>query len=649
MTRCMGINKPVQSFASLLSIVLTVSAYQAGWCHTQTIDSLKRLIANETNAETQLRLALEAAETAIYSNPQEAIVFADKALELASTDPDSTRHFTALKHRGFAYRKLGNYVNGIQDLKPAHRFFSRQNDTLQRASIANQLGSMHVFMGYNEEAQVYLNEVYELYYGLGDTRQIAGAINGLAIFYSNINQIEKAEARYREALDLYQQLDDTLGRANVHANLGLLLIDTDRLEEAEYHIMMQGKLDSLLHTQWGLGFFFDFLGHLKIKQGKLQEAYAHHLTALAIREQLESHYNVSESRTNLTRILYQLGKYEDSIEQAELIIADNASHNSLSHLQTAYKTLSDAHEALGNHSTALAHFKSYKAISDSIFNNDILETIAEKDARFELAQQRSTIELLDAENTVAMAQIERNNATLLYGSLALTITVLLSSILGVLLNRYYRQKKHLSMALNDKDILLREIHHRVKNNLQVVSSLLSLQGRSIDNEFALKAINEGKRRVRSMALIHQNLYQNDNLTGVKVSDYLSNLCEELFDAYQVSNDRVELKLEIQDLYIDVDTLVPLGLILNELISNSLKYAFPESHHGILSVSLREQNQTLYLEVADNGIGFDPAKTNTNTFGHKLITSLSKQLKAEITTDTSAGCTTRVLIHKYALT
>ena len=129
-------------------------------------------------------------------------------------------------------------------------------------------------------------------------------------------------------------------------------------------------------------------------------------------------------------------------------------------------------------------------------------------------------------------------------------------------------------ALKEKDFLLREIHHRVKNNLQVISSLLSLQARQIGDKNIQKAINEGRSRVRSMALIHQNLYQNENLTGVSVERYLSNLLSELFDTYKVDSDKITLHFNIQDIDLDVDTMVPFGLILNELISNCLKHAFP---------------------------------------------------------------------------
>ena len=138
------------------------------------------------------------------------------------------------------------------------------------------------------------------------------------------------------------------------------------------------------------------------------------------------------------------------------------------------------------------------------------------------------------------------------------------------------QKQLVEKSLADKELLLREIHHRVKNNMQVISSLLSIQSRDIKDEVALKAVNDSRNRVRAMALIHQGLYIENDLRGIRTSDYITKLCNSLFSSYRIDADRINLQLYVEDLLIDVDSIVPIGLILNELITNALKYAFPES-------------------------------------------------------------------------
>jgi two-component sensor histidine kinase len=610
-------------------------------------DSLHRTIQNSKNTDARFDRALQAAEIAYEIDKEYVAEFTTIAKEAALQLNDSTRWAEAMKLEAAADRWMGNYVKSIASFKVCHDYFTRHNDTTKRIFAADHLGSMHMFMGYNTDAQRYLTEVYELEKHRNQPSGMADALNGLAIFYNNLNQNDKAEERYKEALTLYEQTDDTLGRANVHANLGLLYVDLKRLDEAEYHLKQQGHLDSLLDSKWGLGFHFDFMGHLERERGNLEKAYKYHLTALNLRETLESHYNISESRTNLTSVLYELGNYQESIEQASLILENRERHQSLNHQLTAFDYLARSHEQLGNFKDALGYYRNYMAINDSISNKDIMEIIAEKDAKFEVAEERNRNALLNAENEASTAIIGQKSRTIFYGSLGLCIALVLSSILTVLVFKYNKRKKELGVALGDKEILLREIHHRVKNNLQIVSSLLSLQGRSIENTEIQQAINDGQSRVRSMALIHQNLYQRDNLTGVSMSDYLSNLCEELFTTYTIDKDRIQLQLNIQPIELDVDTLVPLGLIINELISNTLKHAFPNEQKGIVSIAFSEEQDQYNLTVRDNGVGFIADNVRQNAFGNKLIQSLSRQLHAKMEQDSNPkdGTTTRLHVPK----
>lgn len=609
-----------------------------GFSQGGLVDSLDLRIAESRSEEERIERLWEAA-TSSYATDKEATVrYTQQLLEESVIQSDSARYMEVLCKQAAANRWLGNYVLSIEEFKTCYDYYKGQRDTSNWTFSANYLGSMHVFMGYNEAAQTYLNEVYRLEKERGNPLDMARATNGLAIFYSNINQNDKAKERYEEALHIFESVDDTLGRANVHANLGLLLIDMGDYEQAEYHLRQQGHLDTLLNTQWGLGFHFDFMGYLRRKQGRMEEALENHLTALGIREQLESHYNISESRSHLCTILIEMERYREALEQANLILANADLHNSLSHQQTAYLTRSQAWEGLGNFEEGLHNHKMYKALSDSILNQDILEKVAEKDAKFDLANQRHQVELLDAQNEASKAIIHQKNRTIWLSGGAALLLALLSLALYSLARTYLRQRKDLASALSDKELLLKEIHHRVKNNLQIVSSLLSLQSRSVHDADVLQAINEGKSRVRSMALIHQNLYQGSDLTGVDVKPYLEKLCQELFHTYKVDSDEVELVLDIDPIHLDVDTLVPLGLIMNELITNSLKHAFKKSEDSeaevatqqVLELSLKRVPGALLLTVRDTGEGFTPGiRENAKGFGQTLLRSLSGQLGGEL--------------------
>ncbi|MEO8097446.1 MAG: histidine kinase dimerization/phosphoacceptor domain -containing protein [Acidobacteriota bacterium] len=191
--------------------------------------------------------------------------------------------------------------------------------------------------------------------------------------------------------------------------------------------------------------------------------------------------------------------------------------------------------------------------------------------------------------------------------------------------------KRLKASLLEKEVLLEEVHHRVKNNLQVVSSLLGLQARSIADLQTRKKLQESQHRVQSMALLHECLYQSEDLARIDFADYLEKLTAQLFQSYGASG-RVHLKMNLAKLHLDMDAAVPCGLIVNELLSNTLKYGFPAGRRGEVLVELSQPApETAQLTVTDNGVGL-PADfdwTTSRTLGLRLVRTLAQQLGAEV--------------------
>jgi two-component sensor histidine kinase len=188
----------------------------------------------------------------------------------------------------------------------------------------------------------------------------------------------------------------------------------------------------------------------------------------------------------------------------------------------------------------------------------------------------------------------------------------------------------LSDSLDEKVVLLREVHHRVKNNLQIIASLLSLQSNRIDDAETLALFTNSETRVRAMAAIHERLYLSEDLAKVDFVGYIETLIESLFDSYSVDADNVRLVTEIDDVTLDLDQAIPCGLMVNELVSNSLKYAFPAGT-GELRVRMASEHGFYVLEVSDNGVGFpeEVDYLNTDSLGLQLITSLTRQLQGRV--------------------
>jgi PAS domain S-box-containing protein len=187
-------------------------------------------------------------------------------------------------------------------------------------------------------------------------------------------------------------------------------------------------------------------------------------------------------------------------------------------------------------------------------------------------------------------------------------------------------------SLEEKDVLLKEIHHRVKNNMQVISSLLNLQSRHLHDPKVAEAFRDSQRRIRSMALIHERLYQSSDLSRIEFSQYLRNLATHLFHSYQVDANRIRLRIDAEPIYLNINTAIPCGLIVNELVSNSLKHGFPGDRGGEVAVELRRVPEDGYLlRVKDDGIGFPEGLDihRTETLGMQVVTTLASQIDAAI--------------------
>ena len=206
-------------------------------------------------------------------------------------------------------------------------------------------------------------------------------------------------------------------------------------------------------------------------------------------------------------------------------------------------------------------------------------------------------------------------------------------------------EEKLEKTLEEKNTLMKEIYHRVKNNLMVISSLLSLQSSYITDKDAQEIFKESQYRIKSMSLVHEKLYSSADLKNINFTEYLENLSKDLYHAYTHDKNLVKLILDVEEVTLDVETSISLGLILNELLSNSLKHAFPNGKSGEILVELhKKEDGRLKLSVSDNGIGFPENLNykNTDTLGMGIVNTLTDQIEGEINLECRNG--TKFIIH-----
>ena len=201
-------------------------------------------------------------------------------------------------------------------------------------------------------------------------------------------------------------------------------------------------------------------------------------------------------------------------------------------------------------------------------------------------------------------------------------------------------EEKLRVSLREKEVLMREIHHRVKNNLQVIASLCRLQSRYVGKKSPEEIFSESQNRILSMALVHEKLYQSHDLANIECKPYIDGLVSHLLQSFGVGQSRVTMEKTVDRVLLPLDLAIPCGLIVNEILSNCLKHAFPDGCKGLVRLSLAQVGEAIELVIADNGVGLpeNVAFRGTQTLGLRLIDTLVKQLQGFVTVQRSRGTT-----------
>jgi two-component system, sensor histidine kinase PdtaS len=377
--------------------------------------------------------------------------------------------------------------------------------------------------------------------------------------------------------------------------------------------------------------------------GKVIEEYK---AALATQHTIKNKRSIGVVHYNLCATYYDMEQYKLAVLHGDSAIVLFKDVGDSAWESDTYYNLGLAYNGLGKFKEAYDVMEKYANMSYEVLGEDNNQKIAEMQAAYDVEKKDAAIAVLNKENELKNSQ--RNFFVAVAGSLL--VMVLLSLYL-------YRQKQKsnsllteknsiIEKSLHERESLLKEIHHRVKNNLQIISSLLSLQSKSLTDTDAQGAISESRNRVKSMSLIHEQLYQEDTISGVDMKDYLHRLVSSLSSSYGLDTDRVEIKIVADNILLDVDSAIPLGLIINELVSNSMKYAFPEKKSGTILVSLHEMMSELKLIVQDDGVGMDVSKKSNQSFGLSMVNSLMRKLKAEMNIVSEAGTSVELVIRDF---
>jgi len=320
--------------------------------------------------------------------------------------------------------------------------------------------------------------------------------------------------------------------------------------------------------------------------------------------------------------------------------------------------------ANGDLKLAIKHFERHKIIEDSLYNVTKSRQIAELDIQYETRQKEQSIRMLNTEAISKNAMLEKVN---LQRNIIL-LALVLSCVFLLMAYRFYRYKqknnesvlksnkliksknRQLEFLVEEKEWLLKEVHHRVKNNLHTIICLLESQAAFLEND-ALKAIEKSQHRIYAMSLIHHKLYQAEDIQSIDMASYIPELVQYLKDSFGISSGKIYFSLNIEQISLDLSVAVPVALIINEALTNSIKYAFSQKAHGEITISFLEQNDgSIILELTDNGIGMDEniEKFDRVSLGLQLIKGLANEIQGQIHIESKDGVKITIRFKKQVL-
>lgn len=542
----------------------------------------------------------------IKLNIDSAFLFATRALQQAQALKDIKGEADALLNLTFYYENKPDYTTGLAQGLLCNSKYSSINDNKGLAEICTEIAMLYKKIGAEKLTEEYIllgldysRKGYHYAAIAKDTLLMIYALNQSGIIFRDWGKKEGMEFYYDSAFNCYTK--------------GLGLVTTTVGEET--------------------------LGRLYNNISQVYTEYKHDpakgleylLKAVAFNQQHHRLTSLSYNYGNISNVYISLGDKKKSLEYAYKAQAIAQQMNLPDRLLNAYAQLSKAHEFNDRFDSALYYYKRTTDIGDSLLNIEKTQQIADIQTKYETVKKESQINLLDTANKVKAKNIY-------FLSIGLFIMASLAVAMILLYKRVQKQKVLLAAQSAKLELMMKELHHRVKNNLQIVSSLLSLQSYRLHDAEAVAAMNESKQRVQAMSLIHQRLYKTDMLTSVNIKEYITDLTSSLMAAYGYSADDFALQLTIEKELLDVEKALPIGLILNEVITNAFKYAYRDIAAPSLQITLNENSGNIQLTVKDNGIGINAESWNKKSvsFGKQLISSLCKQLRAQQTVTSESG-------------
>lgn len=610
-------------------------------------------IANGQGIEATLSQATDKEKITAYENeaqklreqnPPLAFSYAQKALALSEKIKDTASMAFNNTLIGVLYKNMGDYDKAIMHYTRAIPLNEAAKNPQGNAGIYNNLAFVYRLQGkYSLSLSYYLKALEFFESDPKFAKQKSNVLNNIGSLYQDQKSYEKALDYFNQSLEVARQIGDTLGIAFAYNNMGEVYLKQEKFAEAKQNFFIsliwkkqKNHIRSIASGYGNLGLVYQQENRLDSALYYFQESLKNYEKIKDLNGQIDILLRLDEFWDKQSRHPNAYESYKKALELSLQIGAKPLT-------QQAYKFLSEHYAKQKDFQKAFDFRLQYDNIKDSLMNMEQIRNINEMQAKYDDYSNKKQIELLRIEKKVFELQHRENQREkwLLFGGIGVLTLLLAGALWAFRLKQKTARKlgeKNATIAksLDEKEMLLKEIHHRVKNNLQVISSLLHLQGHKGGNPD--EVIKKSQDRIQAMAIIHEKLYKSENLQSISLAEYIENLMAYFEKTYGLQEKNIRVEMQVEPIFLDIDKLIPCGLILNEIITNSIKYAFNEGQQGIISIWASLKNGICQLQLKDNGKGlpadFNPQKSKS--LGLRLVDGLVKQIKGSWQVHTQEG-------------
>lgn len=606
-------------------------------CAQHSLDSLTSVlhgdnITDQERAKIAVRLAWQFLQQEKYDS---AIRYYNIVIEHDKRPSAIASSYNGL---GVSFSALGLNDRAISAYDSALKLYDELRDSTKATIIHTNLAILLKNQGRYDQSLDHAFFAVRAHERAGNIQALGSSFNTISLVYLKMGELPLALSYGKQALDLRKSIGHDKGIAKSYTNLGEVWLAMNEYDSALFCLEQAYSMKVAMKDYSSLASTLNNLGNLYQRQNQSEMALRYYRESLSLKDESGDVQGRAITWNNIARLEIRLGRLHDA--ERSLMNADEMIRGSdmLEEMHDNLAMRADLYRLQGRYAESLATTKDLIAVKDSLLNKQKAETIAALRVDYETDKKEQEISLLNERERAQRSELAARE---------FQVYVLIGAIvlLAVLAFLIYWNLRIVREGRNRVSLLLQELHHRVKNNLQLLSSVFSLQAQYLSEPTAMLAMRSSESRVNAMALIHKKLYDGTNERSVQIREYFQELVQYLLNAYGFSENQVSVQVDVPNLRLDVDKAIPIGLIVNELVSNSFKYAFADQDSPAIGIKLRMEENTMKLEVGDNGCGFETTAKNEirHSFGLKMVDILVRQLKGDCQIDTQSGTTYKLTL------